>query len=208
LKTIDAPYPPGNRESEQASNLATLIKARDDASQGLAADRPDQLKAIAADKAPRFRSERHQHTNAATVSPGYAIGLPASKLRPPVEHQCELGAKRASHRTGLRQEAVSSKRSACKSDALPDRDHIAGLIAGELRGFLELAGCRKHLVLRRDDVKVSSAPRDRIEFAVLAIARDTLTEGATRASARCRARFGRHEVIIATKSNRIFWLFT
>ena len=54
MKTIDAPYPPGNRESEQASNLATLIKARDDASQGLAADRPDQLKAIAADKAPAF----------------------------------------------------------------------------------------------------------------------------------------------------------
>jgi hypothetical protein len=54
LKTIDAPYPPGNRESEQASNSATLIKVRDDASQGLAADRPDQLKAIAADKALAF----------------------------------------------------------------------------------------------------------------------------------------------------------
>jgi hypothetical protein len=73
--------------------LATLIKIRDDASQGLAADRTVQLKAIAADKAPAFAVSVNQQTNAATVSPRYAIRLPASKLQPPVEHQCELGAE-------------------------------------------------------------------------------------------------------------------
>jgi hypothetical protein len=73
----------GRRKAQEARNLVTAIKIRDDEGDGSAADRTVRLKAIgviegASDKASVVVNVSQQ-TSVATITPGYVIRLPASR---------------------------------------------------------------------------------------------------------------------------------
>ncbi len=63
----------GRRKAEEARNLATLIKIRDDPGQGLAANRTVQIKAVAAIEGTDGKAgvvlNVNQQNNVATISP-------------------------------------------------------------------------------------------------------------------------------------------
>jgi hypothetical protein len=84
----------GRRKAEEARNLATLIKIRDDPGQGLAADRTVQIKAVAAIEGTEGKGgvtvNVSQTNNIATISPGYVVRL--GKFSRPPEGLPTIGA--------------------------------------------------------------------------------------------------------------------
>jgi hypothetical protein len=71
------------RKAEEARNLATAIKIRDDEGDESAATKTVRLKAIQVIEGPNDKASVvvnvNQQTNAASITPGYVIRLPASK---------------------------------------------------------------------------------------------------------------------------------
>ena len=71
----------GRRKAEEARNLATAIKIRDDEGDGSAADRTVRLKAIGVIEGNEGKGgvvvNVNQTSNVATITPGYVIRLPA-----------------------------------------------------------------------------------------------------------------------------------